>query len=164
MKAQDHSAARPAVAPYHSSAVAPDFSCVRMLGTHCERNSTPGGELRGDVRLARSACFHKIVQNPVRDRFVKRALIPIRGEIKLERLTFHAKAFRNVIDVYSGKIRLTGDRANRSEIVRFEMNPVIATRRGIWKGLKPRLGRRTGQLRCASSQERQPGCFYFRHK
>jgi hypothetical protein len=129
-----------------------------MLGTHCERNSAARGELRGDDRFARSACFHKILQNPVRDRFVKRALVPIRSEIKLERLTFDAKAFRNVINVYSGKIRLAGDRANRSEIVRFEMNPVIAAGRGIRESFKPRLGRGSWNFRFASSENCQSTC------
>ena len=120
--------------------------------------------MRGHDRFARSACFHKIVKNAVRDRFVKRALIPIRSEIKLERLTFDAKAVRHVIDIDSGKIRLTCDWTNRSEIVRFEMNSVIPTGRGIRESLEPGLGRRGGQLRFASSEKGQPGCFYFRHK
>src|SRR4029077_8629176 len=110
------------------------------------------------------ACFHEIVKNAVRDRFVKRALVPIRSEVKLERLTFDAKAFGNVIDVYSGKIRLAGDRTNRSEIVCFEMNPVIAPGRGIWKGLKPGLVRGRWNFRFASSEKRQSANpFFFCH-
>ena len=135
-----------------------------IFDAHRKRDSAARGELRGDDRFARSACFHKIVQDPVRDRFVKRALVPIRSEIKLERLTFDAKAFRNVIDVYSGKIRLAGDRTNRSEIVRFEMNAVIAAGRGIWESLKPGFGRRGGQSHFAPSEERQSTCtFCFCH-
>ena len=131
---------------------------IVIFGAHCERNSAARGELRGDDRFARSACFHKIVQDPVRDRFVKRALVPIRSEIKLERLTFNAKAFRNVINVYSGKIRLTGDRANRSEIVRFEMNAIIAASGGIRKSFESRLVRRSWNLRFASSENCQSTC------
>ena len=137
---------------------------VWIFGTDSECDSAARGELRGHDRFARSACFHKIVQNVVRDRFVKRALVSIRSEVKLERLTFHAKAFRNVIDVYSGKIRLAGDRANRSEIVRFEMNPVIAAGRGIRESLKPRLGRGSWNFRFASSEKCQTTCaFCFCH-
>ncbi len=83
-----------------------------MLGTHCESNPAARGELRGHDCLARSTCFHKIIQNAVCDRFVKCALVPIRSEIKLERLTFDATAVREVIDVYPGKIGLTGNWAN----------------------------------------------------
>ena len=137
---------------------------LRIFRADGQGDSATCGELRGHDRFARCACFHKIVQNAVRDRFVKRALVPIRSEIKLERLTFHAKARRNVIDVYSGKIRLAGDRANRSEIVRFEMNPVTAARRGIWKGLKPGLGRGSWNFRFALSENCQSTCaFCFCH-
>ena len=147
-----------------SSTIAADFAFAGVLGTDGERDSAARRELRGHDRFARSACFHKIVQNAVRDRFVKRALVPIRSEIKLERLTFHAKALRDVIDVYSGKIRLAGDRANRSEIVRFEMNPVIAAGRGIRESLKPRLGRGSWNFRFASSENCQTtGAFCFCH-
>src|SRR5437868_6571375 len=129
-----------------------------IFGTHCERNSAARGELRGHDHFARSACFHKIVQNPVRDRFVKRALVPIRSEIKLERLTFDAKAFRNVIDVYPGKIGLARDWANRSEIVCFEMNPIVTTGGGIRESLKPGLGRGSCNFCFASSENCQSTC------
>ena len=112
---------------------------VRVLGTDGERDSAPGGKLRGHDRLARCTCFYEIVQNAVRYCFVEGALVPIRSEIKLERLAFDAKTIRNVIDVDPGKIRLARDWANRSEIVRFEMNPVIPPGRGIWKSLETRL-------------------------
>ena len=109
------------------------FRFVRILGTDRERNSAPRGKLRGHDRFARRTCFHKIVQNAVRDRFIKRALVPIRREIKLERLAFDAKTVRHVIDVDPGKIGLARDWANRSEIIRFEMNPIIAAARDLGK-------------------------------
>jgi hypothetical protein len=110
---------------------------IGIFGPDGECDSAAGGELCGYVRLARRAGFHEIFQNAVRYRFVKRALIPIRSEIKFERLAFDAQAIRDVIDVDSRKIRLAGNWANRSEIVRFEMNPVIAAGRGIRKSLEP---------------------------
>jgi hypothetical protein len=146
-----------------SSAVAGDFVFVRIFGTHSERDSTARGELRGHYCFARRACFHKIVQNAVRYRFVKRALIPIRSQIKLEGFAFDAKAVRDVIDVDPGKIGLAGDRANRSEIVRLEMNPVIPTGR-IWKGFESRLSRGGGQSPFTSSEKGQSTCaFCFCH-
>src|SRR5713101_7085347 len=114
------------------------FIWIRGADGKC--NSATGGELRGDNRLARRTCFHKIVQNAVRDRFIEGALAAIRCKIELERFAFDAKAVRDVIDVYPGKIRLTRDWANRSKIVRLKMNPVIAARR-VGKSLKPRLRR-----------------------
>ena len=124
-----------------SSAVAGNFTFVRILCAHGERDSTARGELCGHDCLAGRACFYEIVQNSVRDRFVEGALVPIGSKIKLERFAFDAQTIRHVIDVDPGKIRLTCDWANRSEIVRFEMNSVIPARRGIWESFKPRLGR-----------------------
>ena len=113
---------------------------IWVLGTHGKSNSTPGRKLRGHDRLAWRACFYEIVENAVRYCFVEGAFIPIRREIKLERFAFDAKSIRNIIDIDSGKIRLPRDWANRSEIVRFKVNLVIAAR-GIRKSLKPRLRR-----------------------
>jgi hypothetical protein len=148
-----------------SSAVPTDFAFVWIFGTHCESDSTARGELRGHDRFARSACFHKIVQDAVRYCFVEGALIPIRSEIKLERLTFDAKAVREVIDVDPGEIGLAGDWANRSEIVSLKMNPVIPTRSGIRESLEPGLGRGGWNFCCASSENCQSSCTtsYFWH-
>jgi hypothetical protein len=124
-----------------SSSIAISFAFVRILCAHSERDSTACGELRGHDCLAGRACFHEVVQNSVRDRFVEGALVPIGSKIKLERFAFDAQTIRHVIDVDPGKIGLTRDWANRSEIVRFEMNSVIPARRGIWESFEPRLGR-----------------------
>ena len=126
---------------------------VRILGAHSECDSAPRGELCGHDCLAGRACFQEIVQNPVRDCFVERALVPIGSKIKLERFAFDAHTIRHVIDVDPGKIGLTRDWANRSEIVRFEMNSVIPTRRGIWESFEPRLGRGGGQSHFTSSEK-----------
>jgi len=127
--------------PTISSAVAGNFAFVRVFRADGQCDSAPRGELRGHDCLAGRACFYEIVQNSVRDRFVERALVPIGSKIKLERFAFDAQTIRHVIDVDPGKIRLTCDWANRSEIVRFEMNSVIPARRGIWESFEPRLGR-----------------------
>ena len=119
------------------------FAFVGILGTHRERDSAACGELRCDDCLARRACVHEIVENTVRDRFIERALIPIRGEIKLERFALDAQAVRHIIDIDPGEVRLARDRTNGSEIIRFKMNPVIPPRR-IWESLEPRLRGRRG--------------------
>ena len=113
----------------------------RILGANSECNSAASRELCGHSCVARRACFYEIVQNAVRDRFIEGALIPIRSQIKLERLAFDTEAVWHVIDINPGEIRLAGDRTNRSEIIGFKMNPVIPTRCGIRKSLQPRLGR-----------------------
>ena len=112
-----------------------------MFCADSERDSAAGGELRGYDCLAWCARLHEIVKNTIGYRFVKGALIPIRSQIKLQRFAFDTKTVWHVIDIDPGEIRLTRDWANRSEIVRFEMNPVIPTRRGIWESLEPRFAR-----------------------
>src|SRR5947207_649850 len=113
---------------------------VRVFSAHGKRNSAARGELRGHDRFARGAGFYEIVENTVCDSFVERALVPIGCQIKFQGLALDAEAVGYVVDVDPGKIRLTGDRANRSEIVRFKMDPVIPAGRRIRESLKARLG------------------------
>ena len=113
--------------------------CIRILGAHRERDTAARGELCGYNCFSWCACFYEIIQNAVRDRFVKCTLVPIRGEIKLEGFAFDAKPVRHVVDIDPGKIRLACNWTNGSEIVRFEMNPVIAARRWIRKRLESRF-------------------------
>ena len=95
-----------------SSTVAADFAFARVLGMDGERDAAPRGELRGHDRLARCTRFYEIVQNAVGYGFVESPLVPIRSEIKLERLAFDAKTVRHVIDVDPGKIGLASDWTN----------------------------------------------------
>ena len=113
---------------------------VRILGAHRQRDSTARGKLRGHDRFPRRTRFHEIIQNAVGDRFVERALVSIRREIKLERFAFDAKAIRHVVDVDPGEIGLAGYGTKAGEIVRLEMDVIIATGR-IWKCFQSRLSR-----------------------
>ena len=98
------------------------------------------GELRGHGCFAWPARLYEIVQDAVRDGFVERALVAIRGEIEFQRFTLDAQTIRYVIDIDPGKIRLTCHRTDRSEIIRFKVNSVIALRGRIRKRLQARLG------------------------
>ena len=122
---------------------------VGIFRPHGKRDSAARGELRGHDRFAWSARFHEIVQNAVCDGFVERALVSIRYKIKFERLAFDAETVRHVINVDPGEIWLARDRANGSEIVRFEMNPIIAVGCWIRKRLKTCLGWRSRNSRFA---------------
>ena len=134
------------------SFVAPARLVVRILGADCERDAAACGELRGHDRFAGRAGFDEIVEDTVRDRFVERALVPIRSQIKFERFTLDAETIGHVIDIDPGKIGLARDRTNGSEIIRFKMNLITAAGRRIRESLKPRLGGRCGNL-CFSSPE-----------
>ena len=135
-----------------------------MLGPDCKRDSTAGGELRGYDRFTRSARIDEIIQDTVRDCFVERALVSIRGQIKLQRLALHADTVGHVIDVDPREIRLACDRTDRSEIIRFKMNPIISARRRIRKRFEARFCGRGWQLRVAPPEQRQLICaFSFCH-
>jgi hypothetical protein len=159
--------AAPAVAPYQSVTVACNFlpdGFIRILGTNGQCDTTSGGELRGYDCFSRCACFCEIVENAIRDRFIKSALIPIRSEIKLERLAFDTETVGHIIDINPGEIRLAGDRAHGSEIVSFEMNVIISAGRRVRESLKSRFGGRSGQTPFASSEKRQSTwLFYLYH-
>ena len=115
---------------------------VRILGADCKGDSTAGGELRGHDHFAGRTRFYEIVENAVCDGFIECALVTIGTKIKFQRLAFDAESVRHVIDIDPSKIGLTGNRTNGSEIVRFEMNTVIAFRNRIRKRLQVCLGGR----------------------
>jgi len=112
----------------------------RVLGADCQRDSSARGELRRHDCFARRTGFHEIVENAVRDRFIERALVAIRGEIEFQRLALDAETVGHVIDIDPREIGLTGYRTNGSEIICFKMNSIIALGSGIWKSLESRLG------------------------
>ena len=126
---------------------------TRILNANCERDSTARGESRGHDGLARCAGFHKIVENAVRDGFVERALIAIRGQIKLKRFAFDAETVGHVIDVDPREVRLACNRTDGSKVIRFKMNPVISFRSGIGKRLQTRFGWRRGKFRVAVPEQ-----------
>ena len=119
--------------------------------------------MRGDYRLARCAGFDEVVKNPIRDRFVERALVPIGCQIKFQGLALDAETVWYVIDVDPGEIWLTCHRTDGSEVIGFKMDPVIPARRWIRKSLESRLRGRRGNSRFAVSEKREVGCFGFRH-
>ncbi len=121
-------------------AALPAQMLVRIFSAHGECDSAARRELRVHNCLARRACLDEIVENAIRDRFIERALVSIRGKVKFERLAFDTEPVRYVIDLDPGKIGLTRYRANGSEIIRFEVNPVISAG-WIRKSLKSRFCR-----------------------
>ena len=126
---------------------------IRIFGAHGESDSAARRELRGHDGLAGRARFDEIVENAVGHCFVERALVAIRGEIKLERFALDAETIGRVIDIDPGEIGLAGHRTNRCEIIGFKMDPVIPTWRWIWKSLEPRLRRRRRNSRVASPEQ-----------
>src|SRR5439155_25281700 len=136
---------------------------VRVLGAHRERDSTARGELRSDDCFTWCTSFDEIVKDPICDRFVEGALVPIGRQIKFQGLALNAKTVGHVIDIDSRKIRLAGHRTNRREIIGFKMDPVIPAWRRIWKSLESRLRGRGWNSSFAVSEKCEVGCFGFCH-
>src|SRR4051812_21337082 len=88
------------------------------------------------------------------DRFVERFLVAVGSEIKFQRLALHAGLRWNVIDLDPGKVRLSRDRTERSEIVRLEMDHIVAPGR-IRECLEPGFCRGGGNARLAAAEESQ---------
>ncbi|MEY2486087.1 MAG: hypothetical protein QOH39_1735 [Verrucomicrobiota bacterium] len=97
---------------------------------------------------------HKIIKNPIGDRFIEGAHTPERSEIEFERFAFNAKPVGHIFDVDPREIGLTGDRAERCKIVRFEMN-AIGPSRWILECLEARLIRGGGNPGFAPSEQRK---------
>ena len=135
-----------------SSIVAAGF-LIWILGAYGKRDSAAGGEFRGHDHFARGAGFDEIVENAVCHRFIERALVAIRREIKFERFAFDAEAVGHVIDIDSSKIGLTSYRTNGSEIVCLKMNSVISPRSRIRKRLQARFGWRCRKFRVAVPEQ-----------
>jgi hypothetical protein len=139
-------------------------SFAGVFGADSQSDSAARRELRRNDHFARCAGFDEIVKNAVRDRFIKRVLVAIRGEIEFQRLAFNAQTVWNIIDVDPGEIGLTSNRTHRSEIIRLKMDPVIASGCRIWKSIEARLGRRGRQFCVAVSEQSKFACpFCFCH-
>ena len=80
-----------------------------MCGAHRQRDSAPRRECSRDCGFARRAGANEVIKNAISDRFIKRALVAIRSEIKLQRFGFDTKLVWHVIDFDPGKISLAGD-------------------------------------------------------
>ena len=140
----------------HSSAIAANFflRTVPIFGPNAERDSAARGKLRGNCRFPGRTCSYEIVENAIGDGFVERPFVPIRSEIKLERLAFDAKQVRQIIDLDSREIGLAGHWTETREIVGLKMNVIVSTCR-IRKCFKARFRRTRRQFRFTAAQKSQ---------
>src|SRR5205807_4395831 len=90
----------------------------------------------------------------VGDCFVERPLVPIRGEIKLERFAFDAEPIGHVIDVDPGEVWLASHRTKTGEIVCLEMDMIISARR-VGKSFQARLRRCFRKFRFTPTEQCQ---------
>jgi len=94
-----------------------------MLRYHGQRKAATGHEFSLDTNAPRFARGHKIIENSVHHRLVKRSDVAIGREIKLERFRLYALLVRDVLNTDLGKIRLTRYRTQRRKLRRIDSNP-----------------------------------------
>src|SRR5205823_7516667 len=103
-----------------------------------ERDPSARRKFCGHDGLARGTSADEIIEDPVRDGFVKRALVSVGSQVEFERFAFDAQLRGNVFDRDLGKIHLAGDWTKRGEIRSLETDAVISFCR-IWKGFQARF-------------------------
>jgi hypothetical protein len=102
------------------------------IGENAAANVPTGRELeisgrdRGD----------EIVKNPVRDRFMKSALVAKGPKIELQTLEFNAPLISNAVDGHRCEIWLPGEWTEAGKFRNLKMNQVIALRRRIGEGFE----------------------------
>src|SRR5919205_2706451 len=86
-----------------------------------------------DLGAARLNGRHKVVQDLVRDGFVKDVLIPISIEVKLEGSQLDDRLVRHVSQGDGGEVGISGAWTLAGELRRAQLDTVVALRSGIGK-------------------------------
>jgi hypothetical protein len=125
-----------------------------MRGANAQSDSAPCREFPVHHHFTRRAGRYQVIKDPIDDLLIEAARIPERGEVILQRLRFDAKIARHVIDRNPREIRLACHRAERSEIVALEANPVVAMRMSVAKRIERGDGGRVRKTRGLAEQFR----------
>ena len=96
-------------------------------------NAAAHVEVADHGHLARPAGGCQIVENLVDHRFVERALVAIRPEVKFQGFELDAEFIRHIVDSDRGEVGLTGSRADAGEFGTLHVNFIIPLRSRIGK-------------------------------
>ena len=107
-----------------------------MLGGYRGVNAAANVEITDDSHCFGAAGLHKIVQNPVDNRFVERSFIAIGPKVKLERLKLHAEFPGYITNTDGGKIRLSCARTNAGKFRALHRDLKIPFRTRVGKSLQ----------------------------
>src|SRR5207248_7566637 len=103
-------------------------STVGISCDHDRVDSTANEEVADHFAPPRLQRADQVVEDPVGDRLVEGAFVPVAPEVELEALQLHAGAIRHVRDLDGGKVRLAGHGADAGELRALEPDFVIASR------------------------------------
>ena len=99
-------------------------------------NAAAHVEARGHAHVARFGRRGQIVKDAVGDGFVTRPLVAEGPHIEFQAFQLDALAVWNVVELDSCEIRLACFRSQAGKLRYFHMNPVIALRLRIGKGVE----------------------------
>ena len=98
---------------------------------HRARRAAADGEVADHRHRSRLENGHQIIQDRIRDGFVKNSLVSEREEIQLQAFHLNAQSIRDILDRDRREIRLMRHGADAGELGEDELDLVIAPRRGF---------------------------------
>lgn len=101
-----------------------------MFGDHIRVNTAAHIEIRADTHEIRMDRCRDVIENFIRDGFMKRASVAERPHIEFERFEFDAKLTWNIFDCERREIGLAGFRAQAGEFRDVDANRKIPA--GSW--------------------------------
>jgi hypothetical protein len=119
-----------------------NFSQGFILGGYRRVNTPANVEITDDRHGLRAAGLHKVIQNSVDNRFVKRSFVAVGPQVKLKRLKLHTEFRRHIANPDCGKVRLPRAGAETGKFGTLHRNLKIpfGTRIGKRLQLFARLG------------------------
>ena len=107
-----------------------------MFGGYRGMDAAADVEITDDSHRFGAAGLHKIVQNSVDDRFVKRSFVAVGPKVKLERLELHAQFPGHITNADGGKIRLSRARADAGKLRALHRDLKVPFRTRVGKSLQ----------------------------
>ena len=89
---------------------------LAVFDHHVGVNTTANIKFRKHAHVPGISCRDQVAENLVGDRLMETAFVPVGPVIEFQRFQFDAFLVRDVVEVYRGKIRLTGFWAQTSEL------------------------------------------------
>ena len=103
------------------------------LDNHHGRNTAAGREGRRQFDVTRMQCVDHIIQNSVRNLFVKDALVPKLLQIQLQAFQLDAEPVWNILEGERAEVRLSRFRADRRKLGADNFDQIVPMGKDIFK-------------------------------
>lgn len=108
---------------------------LAMLDDDSRKDAAAYVPASGQSKKARADGGDQIVEYPVGHRFVKRAFIPERPHVLLQRFQLDVAAIGHAVNDQQRKIGLARQRTQTGELGDLEVDQVIPARVWVWKNI-----------------------------